>query len=364
LSVGENVADIGNIFALRWLNFYLFQNCSNFAGCFRNYFILNRLKNSMRKSLCLAIVALIASANVNAETFELLKYGNFDNWLTRNIKESSLLGGNTKKVYEICPSGTDNTGNAYSNRGGSPWATSNVLASPAGITKTSNAVYPETRGSGKCAKLVCEYEHCKAIGFINIDVIVGGSIFLGKMLEPVKSTKNPYSKMEMGVAFTKRPKALRFDYKVSIPSTNQRIYSSGFGKKKTIAGSDFAEALIFLQRRWEDADGNLYAKRVGTAREQYKKSTSGWVNAHDLKIIYGNATTQPGYFSAMNLIPAEKSYYGRNSKGKLVPVKEVGWDDADATPTHVIVMFSAAGGEPYIGTLDLTLWVDNVGFVY
>jgi hypothetical protein len=364
LSVGENVADIGNIFALRWLNFYLFQNCSNFAGCFRNYFILNRLKNSMRKSLCLAIVALIASANVNAETFELLKYGNFDNWLTRNIKESSLLGGNTKKVYEICPSGTDNTGNAYSNRGGSPWATSNVLASPAGITKTSNAVYPETRGSGKCAKLVCEYEHCKAIGFINIDVIVGGSIFLGKMLEPVKSTKNPYSKMEMGVAFTKRPKALRFDYKVSIPSTSQRIYSSGFGKKKTIAGSDFAEALIFLQRRWEDADGNLYAKRVGTAREQYKKSTSGWVNAHDLKIIYGNATTQPGYFSAMNLIPAEKSYYGRNSKGKLVPVKEVGWDDADATPTHVIVMFSAAGGEPYIGTLDLTLWVDNVGFVY
>lgn len=318
----------------------------------------------MRKSLCLAIVALIASANVNAETFELLKYGNFDNWLTRNIKESSLLGGNTKKVYEICPSGTDNTGNAYSNRGGSPWATSNVLASPAGITKTSNAVYPETRGSGKCAKLVCEYEHCKAIGFINIDVIVGGSIFLGKMLEPVKSTKNPYSKMEMGVAFTKRPKALRFDYKVSIPSTNQRIYSSGFGKKKTIAGSDFAEALIFLQRRWEDADGNLYAKRVGTAREQYKKSTSGWVNAHDLKIIYGNATTQPGYFSAMNLISAEKSYYGRNSKGKLVPVKEVGWDDADATPTHVIVMFSAAGGEPYIGTLDLTLWVDNVGFVY
>jgi hypothetical protein len=48
----------------------------------------------------------------------------------------------------------------------------------------------------------------------------------------------------------------------------------------------------------------------------------------------------------------------------MVPVKEVDWDDADATPTHVIVMFSAAGGEPYIGTLDLTFWVDNVGFVY
>ncbi len=318
----------------------------------------------MRKIFSCAIAALLATTSATAETFELLKYGNFDNWLTRNIKESSLLGGDTKKVYEICPSGVDNSGNAYTNRGGSPWATSNVLASPAGITKTSNAVYPETRGNGKCAKLVCEYAHCKAIGIINIDVIVGGSIFLGKMLEPVKSTKNPYSKMEMGVAFTKRPKALRFDYKVSMPSTNQRIYSSGFGKKKTLAGSDHAEALVFLQRRWEDSEGNLYAKRVGTAREQYKKSTSGWVNGHDMKIVYGDATKQSGYLSCMGLISEDKSYYARNSKGKMVPVKEVGWDSEDATPTHVIVMFSAAGGEPYIGTLDLTLWVDNVGFVY
>jgi hypothetical protein len=311
------------------------------------------------------IAAIVVATNMaNAETFELIKFGNFDNWLTRNIKESTLLGGDTKKVYEICPTGTDNSGNAYTNRGGSPWATSNVLASPAGIIKTSNAVYPETRGSGKCAKLVCEYEHCKAIGFINIDVIVGGSIFLGKMLEPVKSTKNPYSKMEMGMAFTKRPKAMRFDYKVSIPNTNQRIYSSGFGKKKTLSGSDYAEALVFLQRRWEDTEGNLYAKRVGTAREQYKKSTSGWVNAHDMKIVYGNASTQSGYKSCMGLISEANSYYARNSKGKMVPVKEVGWDDANATPTHAIVMFSAAGGEPYVGTLDLTLWVDNVGFVY
>lgn len=318
----------------------------------------------MRKILTNVAAFVLCYASASAESFELIKFGNFDNWLTRNIKESTLLGGDTKKVYEICPSGTDNTGNAYTNRGGSPWGTSNVLASPAGITKTSNAVYPETRGSGKCAKLVCEYEHCKAIGFINIDVIVGGSIFLGKMLEPVKSTKNPYSKMEMGMAFTKRPKAMRFDYKVSVPTTNQRIYSSGFGKKKTLSGSDHAEALVFLQRRWEDSEGNLYAKRVGTAREQYKKSTSGWVNAHDLKIIYGNATTNSGYKSYMGLISEANSYYARNSKGKMVPVKEVGWDDANATPTHVIVMFSAAGGEPYVGTLDLTMWVDNVGFVY
>ena len=66
----------------------------------------------------------------------------------------------------------------------------------------------------------------------------------------------------------------------------------------------------------------------------------------------------------MGLISGEKSYYGRNSKGKMVPVKEVRWDDADATPTHMLVMLSAGSGEAYIGTIGLTLWVDNVSLVF
>ena len=48
----------------------------------------------------------------------------------------------------------------------------------------------------------------------------------------------------------------------------------------------------------------------------------------------------------------------------MVPVQEVGWDAPDATPTHIIVMFSAASGEPYVGTPGLTLRVDNVGLAY
>lgn len=310
-------------------------------------------------------VAVIMTAPVAYARFDMMKYGNFDQWLTRNIKESHLLGGNTKKVYEICPGGVDNTGKPYTNRGGSPWGTSNVLASPSGIVKTSNAVYPDVRpGHGKCARMVCEFEHCKVLGMINIDVVVGGSIFTGQMLEPIKSTKNPYSKMNMGIPFTERPKALQFDYKVHVPAGGTRIYSSGFGKKKTLQGSDHAEALVFLQRRWEDSNGNIYAKRVGTGREMFTTSTADWVNGHKLNIIYGDATTAPGFKKNMGLIPKASSYYARNSKGKMVPVTEVGWDSADATPTHIIVMFSASGGEPYCGTLGLTLWVDNVGFYY
>lgn len=48
----------------------------------------------------------------------------------------------------------------------------------------------------------------------------------------------------------------------------------------------------------------------------------------------------------------------------MVPVTEEGWDSANATPTHIIVMFSAGSGEPYVGTEGLTLYVDNVGFGY
>ncbi len=66
----------------------------------------------------------------------------------------------------------------------------------------------------------------------------------------------------------------------------------------------------------------------------------------------------------MGLIEEDHSYYARNSRGKMVPVNEVGWDNADATPTHVIVMFSSGSGKPYTGTPGMTLWVDNVAMLY
>lgn len=295
-----------------------------------------------------------------AERFELIKYGDFNSWLTRNIKESKLLGGKTKTIYEVCPAGTDNSGKAYVNRGGSPWATSNVFAKPAGVSKASNTVSPENReGNGKCARLECKFDSCKVAGVVNLEVMVGGSLYLGGMQEPVKSTKNPYNKMDMGMPFTGHPVALRFDYKFFLPDTDVRIYSSGFGHKKTLKGADCGETIVLLQHRWEDAEGNLYAKRVGTAREQYHTSTRGWVNKHDLKIVYGKKG-----IAQKDLIPADKSYYAKNSKGKMVPVKEVGWADENSAPTHAIVMFSAAGGEPYLGTPGLTLWIDNVGWLY
>ena len=83
---------------------------------------------------------------------------------------------------------------------------------------------------------------------------------------------------------------------------------------------------------------------MGTGREQYMKSTRGWVNGHRIKVMYGDITHWEGYQPFMGLITAKKSYYARNSKGKMVPVHEVGWADAATIPTHMLVMASSGCG--------------------
>jgi len=319
----------------------------------------------MKQPFIIAAAALLAAASTQAETIEKFKYGDMNSWVTRNIKESRIIGGAHRTLYAIGPTQTIDGNKAYTSTGGSPWGTSNVYAKVCGIVKGSNTVEPDTRrGTDKCAKLMTLMQHCKAAGIVNIDVVAAGSIFTGHIVEPVTSTKNPYAKMEMGLPFNKRPDYLQFDYKLHIPDNANRTYSSGFGSRKTYPGADKAEVFILLQRRWEDADGNIHAKRVGTGREQLSRATSAWVNGHRIPILYGDITGHKNYKSYMGLIPKDKSYYATNSKGKMVPVVEEGWDSADATPTHAIVMASSGSGTAYIGTVGMTLWVDNFALIY
>lgn len=317
------------------------------------------------KRITALFVLLLTLAALYGQKVEPLPFGDFNSWVTREIKESRLIGGDVKKCYAIGPTRTITGDKPYTGTGGSPWATSNVMAKVMGITKVSNKVYPHDRGNGnKCAMLCTGMEHCQAIGIIDIDVVVAGTIFLGRMIEPIKSTSNPYQKMEMGIPFTGRPAALCYDYMLEIPANAVKTYSSGFGKKREIPGSDKAEVFIILQRRWEDSDGNLHAKRVGTGRELLGKSTGQWCNGHKLHVHYGDITGNPDYRPYMGLIKKEKSYYACNSKGKMVPVVEEGWDDSDATPTHLLVMFSSGSGEPYTGTIGTNFYVDNVALAY
>ena len=306
---------------------------------------------------CLLVFSLCGSAL----RLEPIKYGDFSNWYTREIKESKIIGGKTKTVYEIAPKGHTTGNKPYSNLGGSPWATSNVYAKVAGVVKASNAVSPAQVNGNTVAKVEAKMEEVKALGIINMDVMVAGTIFLGQLYEPITNTKAPFAKMEMGMPYTKRPVALVFDYKVDMPAVNTRVKATGLSSKKTLQGRDQAEVYVLLQKRWEDADGKIYAHRVGTGRERYSKSIP-WTKGHQLKINYGDITGKSFYKPWMGLLNGKKAYYAKNSKGKMVPVEEVGWAAPDETPTHVLVMCSSSCGEPFVGTEGIALYVDNLAF--
>lgn len=310
--------------------------------------------------IAFAVTALSAAAEIKP-----LPFGNMNQWVTRNIKESRLIGGNTKQVYEIGPTQTIDGAKPYTNLGGSPWANSNVYAKVAGVVKTSNSVFPgDHPGNGKCARLTTRLEECKVLGLVNIEVLVSGSIFLGQMYEPIANTSSPYSKFEMGIPFTysKRPKALVLDLKVIDPQSNV-ITRATTGSKSTKPGKDSADIFIYLQKRWEDADGKIHAQRVGTGRKRFTGNRD-WQPGYRIPITYGDASAQPGYKSYMKLLNGNSAYYAKNSKGKLVPVQEEGWAAADEMPTHMIVMCSAGSGVAYEGQLGMELWVDNIGLEF
>lgn len=313
--------------------------------------------------LAMALCSTITMGAQGVGKFVPFKYGNMDQWVTRSIKESGIIGGNQKTLYEVGPNMSLSGNNPYTNKGGSPWGTSNVLAHVSGIYKTNCSVYRDTHaGHGHCAKLVTHIEKVKVLGLINIKVLAAGSLFLGDVREPITSTKDGPKAINWGIPFTARPKALRYDYKTHLSTSPNRIKQTGFSSASTVAGHDYAVTLLYLQKRHEDARGNITAKRVGTVVVKYGKSTSGWVENATYEIHYGDIRHMAGYNAS--LMGLRTTDYARNSKGKSVPVKEVGWAAANETPTHLVLQFSSSHGGAYIGTPGNTFWIDNVGLVY
>ncbi|WP_029901894.1 PCMD domain-containing protein [Prevotella sp. 10(H)] len=317
----------------------------------------------LRKTTLFAITGLMPLITLFAqnETVELIPFGNMDKWMVRQIKESRMIGGNTKYLYEIT-SGDTLKDVAYKNTV-SPWANSSVLAKVKTITKGSVTVFPEKRDNGFCARLETRIEKVTVLGMIDINVLASGTIFLGEMLEPIKDTNNPQSKLVTGIPFTKRPKAMQYDYKVT--TGGNCVQATGFSKQKKLDKKDMAEVQILLQNRWEDADGNIYAKRVGTGWERFDKSVPNWQNGHRLEIQYGNISSKSTFAPYMGLKNQEETYYyTRNSKGKMVPIREASWGLPTDKVTHLIVQFSSSNGGAYTGSIDSRLWIDNVGLVY
>ena len=291
----------------------------------------------MRIIPTLALVALLGSSTLvrAQQREEPLPFGNMDQWVKREIKESAIIGGELKNIYAVGPTSTIKGEVPYKPTGGSPWATSNVMAKVVGIVKTNSSVFPEARGNGYCARLDTHMESVKVFGLVDITVLAAGSLFLGEVHEPIKSTKNPNGLLLM---------------------------ATGFSRTGKVAGKDHAAVVCLLQKRWEDAEGNVYAKRVGTFAIQYSQSTD-WHNAATYNILYGDITHNPAYRAEWMKLNAYE-YNTVNSHGKSVRIQEVGWAAPDETPTHLVLQFASSHGGAYIGSPGNSLWVDNVKLVY
>ena len=184
------------------------------------------------KPLGLSFLTFCLSAIVSHAQQDVIQainsYGTFDKWCTREVKESDLIGGQNKKLYEFYGNyGNSVTGKTpFSAPSGYLWRTNNVLAVVAGVTKTNNTVFPEKRGNGYCARIETHIEEVKVLGVVNMDVVCQGAIMIGKLPEPITTTKDPMSKVLYGVPFTGRPQALQFDYKANVG--NEVIRGTGF----------------------------------------------------------------------------------------------------------------------------------------
>lgn len=322
---------------------------------------------SKRHAFIVPLVLMLLHAVMPAKaqqggTEKMLQYGDMNHWVVRNIHESAVIGGKTRTLYEVGPDKTIDGNKPYVNAGGSPWGTSNVMAKVMGVVKTNCSVLREKRDNGYCAKLTTHIESVKVLGLMNIKVLAAGSLYLGDMAEPITGTKDGPKNMNWGIPFTERPKALKYDYKVQVSGEKNRIRQTGFSSRSTVAGQDYCVTVLILQKRTEDAKGNITAKRVGTAVVKYGKSTDGWVNGATYEIHYGDITRMAGYDAG--LMGLRKGDYARNSTGESVPVVETGWASAGERPTHMALQFASSHGGAYIGTPGNTLWVDNVKLVY
>ncbi|MCG6187422.1 PCMD domain-containing protein [Maribellus maritimus] len=285
-----------------------------------------------------------------------LPCSNFDIWHFKECKESSLVGGETKKVFEL---GFENQENDNINEI-SPWGTTNIHAKLA-VDIYNTCVFPEKNENGYSCRMETKVREIRVMG-LKLKVLVSGALFLGEMEEPVRSVKNPIQKINHGIPFTERPRAIQFNYKYNAGKKRiKSIYNS-----EPIKGCDKAELCLLLQKRWEDEKGNVYATRIGGVRNFFDDTNNCWLKDTIIDIKYGDITNELFYDSAtMGLIPSVSELYVKNSQGKMVPLIETGWDTKNENPTHLVLYFTSSyEGIEFIGSPESVLWVDDIQFVY
>ncbi len=321
----------------------------------------------MRHNL-LSVLLIIVSVSLQAQRIEPIPFADFEQWAVRYIKESAIVGGKTSVLYAVAPTDTIRTNSPFEyGKNGNIWSVSNAYAKVMGVEKGSGTLTPEYRDTtnGYCCRMDSKLEVVRALGMFDLRVLVAGTLFTGRTIEPIRTQKDPYQNIDFGVPFTQTPTALIFDYKAVISPDNTLLYAKGgVGKPKEIAGHDEGHAFVVLQRRWEDAEGNIYAERVATGYERFKEDVPQWQNNHTLRLLYGDITTSPIYKQYTNDVKLNNVRRAMNKQGKIVPIQEVGWAKEGTLPTHVIINLSSGCYEAFVGHDGNTLWVDNLQWVF
>ncbi len=284
--------------------------------------------------LLLTLIAVAVSAQTT--TFD------FNQWSTRDIKESLIFGGQTKTIYDLS----------------APWATSKTHARVMGIDKAAVSVYPIEHKEGKACKMQIEQVSFTVMG-VPVHAIAAGSIYLGESNEPVgmRGANEPLTVLNMNYAYTQRPTALYFDYNAYVEQSTDISSANASKRIKHYEGKDGAEVILILQKRWEDENGRIHAERVATAWMRIMESTDGWVENFALPLCYGDIREQTAYQDYQGL--NAQGYMCKNSKGKMVRIEEDGYN-AQAEPTHLILMFSAGCQPAFSGHVGNEFMIDNV----
>ena len=320
----------------------------------------------MRRTIFLTILGVLCSSvslcAQNHIVDALDRYGTMDSWSVRAVKESAIIGGEVKYLYEFFGDrDTVYTREPFTPPQGYYWRTNNVLAVVAGVTKTNNTVFPERRGDGYCARIETHIESVKAFGIINMDVTCQGAFIFGGLPEPITDTKDPMAKVLYGMAFEGRPAALVYDFKADVG--HEIIRGTGFSRLKSLGYPDYPEIAVILQKRWEDADGRIHALRVGTACEVIRENVTQWKDGYRLEVHYGDISGESFYepeFMGLQTEVTERTYHTLNSRGENVPVIEEGWAQEDEFPNWMIIKFLSSCGPAFHGGVGNTLWIDNV----
>ena len=80
---------------------------------------MKKAKQLRTSIILMLLLAATTWASAGNEKTQFIKCGDMNQWVTRQVKESGIIGGKMKTLYEIAPTKTWPQNAPYTNHGGS-----------------------------------------------------------------------------------------------------------------------------------------------------------------------------------------------------------------------------------------------------